>query len=67
MWNKIKTYIYGIMASKLGKFLFEVMNLIALIVATGFFFAHANIIFGLVTTFCLLGTVLSLIDKYKKK
>lgn len=67
MWNKIKKYIYGIMASKLGKFLFEVMNVIALIVAVGFFFAHANIMLGLVMTFCLSGTVLSLIDKYKKK
>lgn len=65
--KKIKTFIYTVMASKLGKFLFEALNVVALVIAMVFFFSHANILFGSVTAFCLAGTILSLIDKYKNK
>lgn len=64
---KVKSIIYKIMETKIGKFLFECLNVVALIIAMCFFYSNVNIMLGSLMLFCLVGTILSLIDKYKKK
>ena len=59
--NKIREIIAKVLASKIGKFIFEFINVVALV------FAHVKILFGIVVLFCTFSNILILIDKYKKK
>nr|DAT90369.1 MAG TPA: hypothetical protein [Caudoviricetes sp.] len=65
--NKLIGLINRILSTKVGKFLFEVVNIIALLFLTIYMFGHVKILLGAISLFCFASNVLILIDKYKKK
>lgn len=65
--NKIREIIAKVLASKIGKFIFEFINVVALVFLTIYMFAHVKILFGIVVLFCTFSNILILINKYKKK
>lgn len=66
-WSKLTGFINKILSTKIGRFLFEVVNTIGLIVLTAYLFVHVKIILALIATFFLLSNVMLLINKYSKK
>jgi hypothetical protein len=62
--NKIREIINKILSTKVGKFLFEFTNMVALIFLTIYMFAHVEIVFGIIALFCAFSNALVLVDKY---
>lgn len=67
LWTKLTNIINKVLSTKIGKFLFEVINTIGLLVLVIYLFAHVKIIFAFIATFFLLSNVLLLINKYTKR
>lgn len=67
LWTKLTSIINKVLSTKIGKFLFEVINTIGLLVLVIYLFAHVKIIFAFIATFFLLSNVLLLINKYTKR
>lgn len=67
LWIKLTTVINKVLGTKIGKFLFEVMNTLGLLVLTIYMFVHVQIVFGLIGLFFLLSNLMLLTDKYNKK
>lgn len=65
--EKIREIIAKILATKIGKFMFEFTNMIALIFLMIYMFGHVEIVFGVIALFCAFSNALILIDKYFKK
>ena len=64
--EKFLNIVNKVLATKIGTFLFKFINLIALIFLTIYLFVHVQIVFGLLTLFCTVSTILLLIDRIKK-
>lgn len=64
--SRIREIIAMILANKLGKFVFEFINVLALVFLTIYMFAHVKILFGSIVLFCTFSNILILVDKYKK-
>lgn len=67
LWTKLTNIINKVLSTKIGKFLFEVVNTIGLLVLVIYLFAHVKIIFAFTATFFLLSNILLLINKYTKR
>lgn len=67
LWTKLTNIINKVLSTKIGKFLFEIINTIGLLVLVIYLFAHVKIIFAFMATFFLLSNVLLLINKYTKR
>lgn len=67
LWTKLTNIINKVLSTKIGKFLFEVINTIGLLVLVIYLFAHVKIIFAFIATFFLLSNILLLINKYTKR
>lgn len=67
LWIKLTTVINKVLGTKIGKFLFEVMNTLGLLILTIYMFVHVQIVFGLIGLFFLLSNLMLLTNKYNKK